>query len=307
MKERTLKQLVGALAVVAALWAVFTLLSGRGDGGGAIAATGRIAAVFDGVDAGSVGAVRLTRPEGDLEIVSIGGGWTVNGFAADSGAIARFLEVVGEARIGDLVASNPGNHARMGVSADSARALEMDVAGGTRTLLVGKEGPRAGTSYARLPDEDEVYLLEASLQSYLGRALDNWRNRRMVAIDTSRVTRIAVRRDGATAELARGEGGWSFADGSEAVADQVQEILGQLGGGLVASRFVYDDDPIAEVEAGGGTVAYSVSGEVLAEVTIGGGSGDRWATAAGDSVRYRLPSFRVDMITPEPESLRPES
>jgi hypothetical protein len=40
-------------------------------------------------------------------------------------------------------------------------------------------------------------------------------------------------------------------------------------------------------------------------VTVGSGSGDRWATAAGDSVRYRLPPFRVDLIVPRVETLRP--
>jgi len=44
--------------------------------------------------------------------------------------------------VGDLVATNPANHERMGVSADSARTVELDVAGATRALMFGDEGPR---------------------------------------------------------------------------------------------------------------------------------------------------------------------
>ena len=85
----------------------------------------------------------------------------------------------------------------------------------------------------------------------------------------------------------------------------MQAILNELGGGLVASRFVADTDSIGKLPPGGTTTAYSASGEQLAQVTVGSGSGDRWGMAAGDSVRYRLPPFRVDLIVPRIETLRP--
>ena len=53
-------------------------------------------------------------------------------------------------------------------------------------------------------------------------------------------------------------------------------------------------------------MAYSESGDVLAEVTIGTGTGERWAMAAGDSVRYRIATFRANLITPTLESVTPE-
>jgi hypothetical protein len=57
--------------------------------------------------------------------------------------------------------------------------------------------------------------------------------------------------------------------------------------------------------SGGRTVVYAESGEEIASVTVGSGTGDRWGMAAGDSVRYRLPPFRVDLVVPRIETLRP--
>jgi len=56
MSERTLKQLVGALFLVVAMWAIATLLSGGG--GGVPSAAGEIAAVFDGVSEATVTGLR---------------------------------------------------------------------------------------------------------------------------------------------------------------------------------------------------------------------------------------------------------
>jgi hypothetical protein len=309
MSETRLKQLVGALAVVVVLWLVASVVSRAGDG--AIGAGQDVAAFFDGLDAASVNSVRIERPGDTIELVAEGGAWRVNGLRSDSGSVVRFFETLTGAAVGDLAATNPANHERMGVSADSARTLELIVGESTRTLLFGKEGPRVATIYARLPDQDDVYVVEGGLWAHLTRQLDDWRNRRMLAIDTSRVARIAVNRDGDAFTLIRADTAWTFEDGSAARPSQVRSVLGELGGGLVASRFVPDSDTLSTRPAGGSTVAYSATGEVLAEVTVGRGlgeegAGDRWGMVGGDSVRYRLPGFRVNLIVPTLESVRPE-
>lgn len=303
MSEKALKQLVGALAVVVVLWIAATLVSRAGDG--SIGASGQLATFFDGVDAGSVDEARILGPTDTIRLSRDGNAWTVNGFRADSGSVARFFQTLEEAEAGDLVATNPANHARMGVSADSASTLELRVEGATRALVFGDEGPRPSTLYAREPGADEVYLVEGALGNHLQRQLDDWRDRKMLAIDTSRVARIAVQREEDAFTLVRSDSVWTFADGGPTRAPQVQSILGELGGGLVASRFVADDDSLATLPQGGSTVAFSEAGDVLAEVTIGSGSGERWAMVAGDSVRYRLPSFRVDLIVPTLASVQP--
>jgi Domain of unknown function (DUF4340) len=302
MSEKTLKRLVGALAIVVLLWGVATLLSRRS---GAAAPSGDIVAFFDGVDSASVTDVRIAGASDTIELKPAGGSWQVNGFKGDSGTVARFFQALDGTKVEALAAANPANHARLGVSDDSASTLALQVGGTTRTLLVGKQGPRTATVYVRLPGSDNVYLLDSPLRSHMTRQLDDWRNRRMLAIDTSKVSRIEVMRGDDAYTVVRGDSAWTFQDGGATDSVQVQNVLGQLGGGLVASRFVPDDDTLAAIPAGGSTVAYAANGDVLARVTIGGGSGDRWAMAEGDSVRYRLAAFRVDLITPTLEAMQP--
>ena len=304
MSDRMLKRLLGALGAVAAIWLVVFLVSNR-NGDEAPEITGPIATFFEGVDSSSLGAARFIRTRDTVELREVGGAWLIDGFRSDSGAVARFFETFAETDVVAVAATNPSNHARMGLDPDTAAAMEIEQNGATRKILVGLDGPRPRTFYARMPDEDVVYLVESGLRSYVYRGLDDWRNRRMVAIDTARVRSITVERDGESATLVRTDSTWTFANGDAANTRTVQNILNELGGGLVASRFVSETDSIGRLPPGGSTVAHDESGGQLAAVTVGSGSGDRWGMTAGDSVRYRLPPFRVDLVVPRVETLSP--
>jgi len=304
MSARALRGLLAALGVVAAVWLVVFVASDRG-GDAEPAIEGPIATFFDGVSESTLGAARLSSATGTVELRRVADRWEVNGFRSDSGAVARFFQTLGETRVERLAATNPANHGRMGLVADSAARIELEMGGATRALLVGLEGPRTATMYGRLPDEDAVYIFESGLRSYVFRALDDWRNRRMVRIDTAQVRRIDVRRDRDAFQLVRADSAWTFADGSPADARQVEGLMNELAQGVVASRFVADTDSIGQLPEGGRTIVYDASGAQLTAVTVGAGSGDRWGMVAGDSVRYRLPPFRVDLVVPTLESLRP--
>ena len=73
---------------------------------------------------------------------------------------------------------------------------------------------------------------------------------------------------------------------------------------LVATGFVAEGDSIAELAEAATTRALSSSGEVLAEITIGAGSVDRWARTASDEYLYRVSSFRADRVAPPLASVR---
>lgn len=303
MTERTLKRLVGALAIVAGLWIVAELLSG---GSGAISASGELARIFDGVDAESLETVRMERGDTTISVEREGDGWTVNGLPADSASVQRLLDELPELRIGDLVATNPANHPRMGVSEDSAVVVDFVVGGETRTILVGEAGRRFGTSYAREPGADEVYLLEGGLRAHARRGLDQWRNRTMVAIDSAAVARVEVEKDGDAYTLVRGDSAWTFEGGGAVRTTAVQGVLAELAW-LVASGFVAEGDSIAALPRSSRTIAYDADGQVLADVTIGEGVGERWARTSGDEYVYRVSTFRADRVAPPREDVEPGS
>jgi hypothetical protein len=304
MSERTLKQLVGALILVVAMWAIATLLSGGG--GGVPSATGEIAAVFDGVSEASVTEVRISNASGQVVLAGGAGVWIVNDVRADSGTVTRFWNVVTGIEVGELVASNPANHARMGVADTNAATLEIYIGGDTRVLMVGDQGPRFGTAYVRLPGHNEVYVFEGDLRSHVQRRLADWQNRVVVRIDTSAVARVEIERDSERYVLVRGDSLWTFEGGAATNDDTATGVISELAN-LIAAGILVEADSLTQAERGGGTVALDADGNVLAAVTIGTGTSERWARASGDAVIYRLASFRIDRITPTRERMEPSS
>lgn len=301
MSERQLKQLVGALAIVAAVWVVSLLFSNRS---GSIVATGAIARVFDGVDASSVQGVRIVSAVTSVELARSGDAWTVNGFPADPAAVSRLLDVLPELEIGDLTATNPSNHARMGVASDSATTVTFSLADEERAILVGKSGQRFGTAYVRLPDADEVYLMDGDLLGQAARTLDQWRNRTMIALDTAVVARVEVVRRGESYALVRGDSVWTLEGGGEAQASAVSGVFAELSS-LVATGFLADGDSIVGLPLESTTRAFSESGDVLGVITVGEGEGDRWARTTTDEYVYRVSSFRAGRIAPAREAVEP--
>ena len=299
MSEQALKRLVGALVVVSGLWLLSEVVS---DGSGSIAASGEMVALFDDLDVEALQTIRMSRGDSTVELSRSDGVWTANGFPADSAAVARLLAELEQAEVGDLAATNPANHARMGVSADSAARVELVVDGETRTVLVGDAGRRFGTAYARLPGEERVYLLEADLRAHVRRSLDQWRNRVMLSVDSSAVVRVEVERDGDGYALVRGDSAWTVEGGGRAQPTAVTGILSELSR-LVASGFVAEGDSIAELPTASTTRAFDAGGGLLARVTMAAGSGERWARTDRDDYLYRVTTFRADRVAPPREEV----
>jgi uncharacterized protein DUF4340 len=302
MSEQALKRLVGALVVAVALWGVTTLLSSDGDG--ARAASGEIATLLDGISETSVSAVRMTSVVGETELSGGLGAWTVNGFRSDSNTVARFWTVLENASIGQLVATNPSNHERMDITDAAAWTLEVDIGADTRTLLVGGEGPQFATAYVRLPGADEVYLMNADLRIHMRRQMTEWRNKRVVALDTAAVARVEIERGEDRYVVVRGAESWTFENGDPIVAVAVLNLLTDLKGFETSGVLV--DDEIAGAEQEGRILVLDGSGQTMAELTLGAGEADRWIRAEGDDVTYRLAAFRVDRLFPALERVTPD-
>jgi hypothetical protein len=296
VSEKTLKILVGALLVAVILWGGVTLVS-RWTGGGPTAAPA-LANIFQGARADSVTAVRITGPKDSVNLERKGTRWTVNDFATDSGMVSDFFTTLRNTKVGDLVSTNPANQAAMGISKDSAWTLTFDLGGKARTLLVGKTGPRYATAYVRLPGQDRVYLADGNLRSEVTRPVDDWRNKRIVAVDTAAVHRLEVERDGESYTLVRSDSTWTLAGGEAVDKTAVHDILDELSG-LQAAGYFEKGDTLANSPEGARVLALSASGDTLGQVTLGSGKADRWARTPGDSVTYRLAGWRVDRLVPE--------
>ena len=304
MSDRTLRIMVGLLVVTAAAWGIATLLPERE---GTPDAAGEIAAFFDEVNR-AVESVRIESTAGEFELIRGDSptGWLINGYAADSTNLARFWDVIDGAAIGSLAASNPDNHERMDVTDDRAWTLEFLVGGESRTLLVGGQGARFATSYVRLPGSDEVYLLEGDLRVHMRRQLDDWRRKRLLTVDTARVARVEIERDGESYAIVRGDSAWSFADEGGALdASGLRQLMTDLNR-VDAPGFLEAGDSLVAMEQAASLRALGPDGSVMGALTLGAGEGERWVRIEGDSIIYRLQAFRVDRMFPLREELAAE-
>ena len=292
MSDKTLRASLYFLGAVTVLYLLVTLAKDGDDG--SPAADSDLAAVLAELDGGWLTRVELSGPGDAILLEKDGGVWTVNGFEADSGAIDRFLRAVDEVEVKSVAATNPANHERMGVTAEGAWTLTID---GTVTVLLGNSGNRYRSSYARLPEADEVNLIEGDLRAAAVRSLFDWRNKVMVRADTAAVTSIRVTRDGTTTVYERQDSTWTV-DGEEVDRVKVRDLLQELSG-LRASAFAPQDAGMPETPDRS-VQALDADGNEIASVQLTEEESNFRAFSPASPYIFEIPTFRADRIAPEP-------
>jgi hypothetical protein len=300
VSEQTLKRILGALGILVVTWLISSLLSGRG--GAEATADGGIAALLERLDETTVSAVRIVRPGQTVSLQRSGNAWTVNGNVADSSAVSRIWNALAEAEVGGVVANNPRNHERMGLSADSAWTVDFTLAdGGMASVLLGKVGPIFPSGYVRLPDQDAVVVVSGDFRSTLIQSVTDWRDKTILRVDTAEVVRVVLETDEGTHVAERNDSTWSI-DGGPANAGRIRSLLDELAN-FVAVGFVEDGEVFQENARR--VIALGAQQDTLGAVVITGEAGTRHARTPGNDVVFEVASFRADRITPDIENLRP--
>ena len=300
MSQQTLKRIFGALGVLVVMWLVSTRLSGRG--GAAAAPDGGVAALLERLDETTVSSVRIVGPEQTVSLQRSGNAWTVNGKVADSSAVTRFWDALVEAEVGGVVANNPRNHERMGLSADSAWAVDFTLADGAMaSVLVGKAGPIFPSGYLRMPDQDAVVVVSGDFRAALSQSITDWRDKTILRVDTAAVVRLVLETSEGTHVAERSDSTWSV-DGGPANANTLRTVLDELAN-FVAVGFVEDGEIFQENPRS--VTVLGAERDTLGSVVITGEAGTRHARTPGSDVVFEVASFRADRITPDVANLRP--
>ncbi len=298
MSEKTLKSILAVLGVLVTLWLGSVLLSGRGGGG---PAPGGLASLLEGLDETTVSQIRIVGPSQTVSLQRSSGIWTVNGNVADSAVVTRFWRAVMDAEVGGVVANNPRNHERMGLSTDSAWAVDFTlVDGGTVSALVGKTGPIFPSGYMRLPDQDAVVVVSGDFRPTVVLSVTEWRDKTILRVDTAAVVRVVLETDEGTHVAERADTTWSV-DGEPANANTMRVLLDELAH-LLAVGFVEDDGEVFE-ENPTRVIALGAEADTLGIVTITGEAGTRHARTPGSADVFEIPSFRAERVAPAIEAL----
>ncbi len=289
MTEHRLRRAVFILVGLTVLYLMMDIFTGAGGQD----ASQLMEGLLHDVRGEDVSTVRIVSRDESTVLLQEGGRWTVNGFDADSAALLRLWEAFAQASVATLVSHNPDNHPRLGVTPDSAWTITLD---GDLTLFVGNAGNQLRTTYLRRDGTDETYLVRGGLRSAVTRTVFDWRNKVVLAIDTSAVRRIEIQREGSLYQLDREEGAAWMLDGVNADSRVMTGLLQELAE-LVVTGFASTDDKLGDEDYRSMT-AYDGTGNQLASLRIAMASGTMQGQRPESAVLFDIPVWRADRIAP---------
>ena len=303
MSKNALQKILVALAGLVVLYGIIRLATG-GDPDlrpGAI----ELAAALEGLDDRTLQAVRLLGPEQEIELARSPNGWTANGFAADSTAIARMFTALADVEVGSMVAANSANHERLAVVGHEAWTIEFGLGGDdTRSFILGSVGNTFQTAYVRLLDQDEVYTLRGDMRGALTRTIVDWRDKIITRVDTASVQTIVVERDGESVTVERTDSTWTLGSSDAANETNVNALIRELRD-LRANGFP-DEGSVFPTENVQRLVVLDAGQDTLTALEVTEVNSEYWVSARGADILFHLPSFRATRLVPELEDLREE-
>jgi len=185
--------------------------------------------------------VEVRRPDGVLRLDrGESGGWTVAvpyAARANLPAVAGLLSNLLATRIGDFISNESAEAATMGLD-DPAIVVEFTASGldPSEPLLIG--APRNATPdwyYARFRGREDVFTIPAQLVAQLTAPLENFRDRRLTALEAPEIHSVRLELDDQSLLLTRSESGWMLADPVRAPADpdNVEALIRSWSGALI--------------------------------------------------------------------------
>ena len=300
MTERTLKRIILALGVLVVFYVALKVVEGPGRSGRR-GEGDALEAVLQGSSPETVRSVAFVYRSDTIRLEPSPEGWLVNGYLADEAMVDQFWTDIQSAAVADLVATNPTNHERLGVSEELASLLDLEqVQGGTVSVLMGNPGPAWSDVYGRLRGEDDVYLVRGNLRSAATRTVTQWRDKHIAALDTAMVSRIQVETDGVEATLSRGLDGWTV-DGEPADPGRVRILLSELAR-LDATDFAPDTLQLPTPTRS--LVVLGPSEETLLHVRLAPGAAASWwlQREEGGTI-YQVTGWRAGRLVPAVDSL----
>jgi len=239
--------------------------------------------------------------------------WVVNGYRATLDAVNELVQALKDTVHPELVAQDSSSFRRLAV--DSATGRWLRIRGGGRPLLdliVGGRGSEHASAYVRRPGDSRVYLWRGPLAQLVNRTPDEWRDKRIAAVEPDSIAGIAVERGPDRYTLKRAGKAWTLngaATDSGAVARALEKYRTIVSAGFAAraqADSVRARRPIRRLtlrSAHGGTLLS------LAFDSIPGGFWVRrtGGTAAGGDpgTVYRMNAWDVDGLTPVSRALLP--
>lgn len=157
------------------------------------------------------------------------------GFEADETAINNAIKLVTEPIQATVVSTNPASLEEYELTENSATTVEFFETNDIRpalSLLLGKNGSSAFSSYVRIPGTEEVLSAKSNLGMAFKRP-EGWRKREIFSFPAENATRISVEGTSGTYRLVSSEDKWHLeapeqGEVHEAAAAGIAQMLANL-------------------------------------------------------------------------------
>jgi Domain of unknown function (DUF4340) len=297
MSRNQLVRFASALALLIVAWGVLALVRRPAEDRPGTLALAR-------VDTGAIDSIVLVRGHDTTALKRAGKQWLAGGFAADSTTVHDFLMgLVDTSRSTELVAEQRSSHARLGVDADSGERVAAFAHGKPQLALVsGKRTPDYGGVYVRSATDDATYALHGALADPLARPLDDWRDKRIVAVVPESVATVDVQRSGRGYTLRRSGTAWQFTSGKRADSSAVSTLLGDFRD-VRATGFATraQSDSLDFSKPQRRSRLLSKSSRVLADLVFDSTAAGTWVRADSGGPAFKLDAWLWGRLSP-PES-----
>ena len=213
MSSQHLKLIAIGTAVLLLLWGGSALLSRGSDTiTGSLAVPALVEAVVDTITivkaTDSIVLVKQAPPPAPVV-------WTVNGHRAAPDQVRDLFQALQDTVRPELVAQDSSSFARLNVDSAAGRWLRVRGGGGgggkpLLQLIVGARGSVYPSVYVRRPGDTHVYLWRGRLAQLMDRGggVDEWRDKRIAALQPDSVESVDVARGKERYTLTRGPKAW---------------------------------------------------------------------------------------------------
>lgn len=189
----------------------------------------------------------LTRPDGEVVFEQEEGQWKLTQpvvALAKASAVDAIVDRFESVRVEEK--SLDGAAADYGLDDASRTTVRLEKADGTAfTVHIGKDTPIGYKTYAKVPGDDAVHLLDNQVGELVAKPVEDFRSREVLAFSPGGVTRIRLVQAGVETVLRKDDAGWWIGDtGPRADQKRVGDWLSAVSL-MKAERFLDGQDASA--------------------------------------------------------------
>ena len=308
MSAKQLKAIAMGLAVLLLLWGASELFSRGSD-------TVTAKFTLPALTQGDVDTITLVKGTDSIVLAKQSStAWTADGHRAAPDAVSDLFQALHDSVKPELVAEDSSSFGRMGVDSASGRWLRISNAGKPLLrLIVGARGSEYSSAYVRRPADSRVYLWRGRLAGLLDRAADEWRDKRIAAVNLDSVQAIEVERGKDRYTLRRRDKAWAIEGGpttatdSGAVARLLERYRAITAAGFASPKQADSTRTLrparrAALRGAGGALLVALSFDSTSGAYVVRRTGGT-ATGGEPAAVYRMNTWDVDGLTPARSTL----